>query len=82
MQRTEAGEEAAELRGQIEEANSLREVVRETVKLWRRHHLTYDQIKHVVEDVRHQLDLSAPKERRRTVDRLDREKSGQRSRNG
>ena len=41
------------------------------VKLWRKHHLTYDQIKHVVEDVRRALGLAAPKERRRTVDRLD-----------
>lgn len=63
----------AELRGQIAEANSLREVVRETVKLWRKHHLTYDQTKHVVEDARRALGLAAPKERRRTVDRLDRE---------
>ncbi|WP_194165383.1 hypothetical protein [Deinococcus terrestris] len=45
----------------------------ETVKLWRKHHLTYDQTKHVVEDARRALGLAAPKERRRTVDRLDRE---------
>lgn len=51
----------------------MREVVRETVKLWRKHHLTYDRTKHVVEDVRRELGLSAPRERRRTVDRLDRE---------
>lgn len=51
----------------------MREVVRETVKLWRKHHLTYDQTKHVVEDARRALRLAAPKERRRTVDRLDRE---------
>ena len=47
--------------------------MRETVKLWRKYHLTYDQTKHVVEDVRRELGLAAPKERRRTVDRLDRE---------
>ncbi|GGB81952.1 hypothetical protein GCM10008019_42690 [Deinococcus soli (ex Cha et al. 2016)] len=47
--------------------------MRETIKLWRRHHLTYDQTKHVVEDARRALGLAAPKERRRTVDRLDRE---------
>lgn len=45
------------------------------VKLWRRHHLTYDQTKHVVEDVRRELRPSAPRERRRTVDRLDREET-------
>lgn len=72
MSQAESEEEAAEFRGQNENANSLREVVRETVKLWRRHHLTYDQTKHVVEDVRRELGLAAPKERRRTVDRLDR----------
>lgn len=73
MAQVKQGEGAAELRGQTAEANSLREVVRETVKLWRRHHLTYDQTKHIVEDVRRELGLSAPRERRRTVDRLDRE---------
>ncbi|GAA5535184.1 tyrosine-type recombinase/integrase [Deinococcus aluminii] len=73
MSRAEPRGEAAELRGQSGKANSLREVVRETVKLWRRHHLTYDQTKHVVEDVRRELGLAAPRERRRTVDRLDRE---------
>jgi len=46
--------------------------VRETVKLWVRHHLTYDQTKHVVENARRELRLAAPKERRRTVDRLGR----------
>lgn len=73
MLRAEPREKAVELRGQTGEANSLREVVRETVKLWRKHHLTYDRTKHVVEDVRRELGLSAPRERRRTVDRLDRE---------
>ncbi|GAA5515069.1 tyrosine recombinase XerC [Deinococcus carri] len=53
----------------------MREVARETVKLWRRHHLTYDQTKHVVEDARRALGFAAPRERRRTVDRLDREES-------
>jgi hypothetical protein len=38
-----------EVRGQNEEPNSLREVARETAKLWRKHHLSYDQSKHVVE---------------------------------
>lgn len=53
----------------------MRQVVRETVKLRRRHHLTYDQTRHVVEDVRRELGLSAPRERRRTVNRLDREEA-------
>ena len=73
MPRAEPAEKGVELRGQTGEANSLREVVRDTVKLWRKHHLTYDQTKHVVEDVRRALGLAVPKERRRTVDCLDRE---------
>jgi integrase/recombinase XerD len=60
------------VRGQTEQAKSLSEVAKETAKLWRKHHLTYDQTKHVVEQARRELQLSAPAERRRTVDRLDR----------
>ena len=60
------------VRGQTEEANSLRDVVRQTAQLWRKHHLTYDQTKHVVEQARRELHLEAPRERRRTVERLDR----------
>ena len=37
------------IRGQIEEANSLRNLARQTTRLWRKHHLPYDQTKHVVE---------------------------------
>lgn len=47
-------------------------VVSQTVRLWRRHHLTYDQTKYIVERVRHQLDMQPPTRRRRTVQRLDR----------
>ena len=61
-----------EVRGQNQEANSLREVARETAKLWRKHHLSYGQSKHVVEQTRRELGLEAPRERRRTVERLDR----------
>ena len=61
-----------EVRGQNEEENSLPEVARETAKLWRKHHLSYDQSKHVVEQTRRELGLEAPRERRRTVERLDR----------
>lgn len=72
MQRTPQLVDNAELRGQMAEANSLRPVIQDTIKLWRKHHLTYDQTKHVVEQVRHALQLSVPTTRRRTVDRLDR----------
>jgi len=47
-------------------------LARQTAHLWRKHHLTYDQTKHVVEHIRRELQIEAPKERRRTVDRLDR----------
>ncbi|MDQ3396759.1 MAG: site-specific integrase [Deinococcota bacterium] len=64
-----------EMRGQIPEAkfvSSLSEVIRETTRLWRRNHLSYDQSRYVIEQVRRELELSRPKERRRTVARLDR----------
>jgi integrase/recombinase XerD len=47
-------------------------VARATAQLWRKHHLTYDQTKQVVEQARRALHLAAPQQRRRTVDRLDR----------
>ena len=72
MARAEKQVDEEELRGQTDEANSLGAVVLETVKLWRRHHMSYDQTKHVVEQVRRELKLSAPRARRRTVERLDR----------
>ena len=45
-------------------ADGLGDVVRETTRLWRKHHLGYDQTKDVVELVRRRLT-------RRTVNRLD-----------
>lgn len=63
----------ADVRGQIGDANfSLQVVACETARLWRRHHLDYDQTKNVVEQARKALGLRAPQERRRTVERLDR----------
>ncbi len=64
-----------ERRGQTAKAPSrtdLAAVVRETMRLWRKHHLGYDQTKYVVEQVRHRLDLRPPVTRSRTVERLDR----------
>jgi integrase/recombinase XerD len=49
----------------------LTEVLRETTKLWRKHYLSYDQSRYVVEQVWHALKLSAPRERPRTMERLD-----------
>ena len=57
------------LRGQKPKANvpqDMAEVLRETTKLWRKHHLSYDQSRYVVAQVRHTLQLSAPRVRRRT----------------
>ena len=65
-------QQSSRVRGQFDEANSLRAVARATAKLWRKHHLTYDQTKHVVEQARREMNLAAPRQRRRTVDRLDR----------
>ena len=72
MPRRHAGSHSPEVRGQKRKANSLREAVSQTTKLWRKYHLTYDQTKHVVEQTRRELGLEAPRERRRTVERLDR----------
>jgi integrase/recombinase XerD len=47
-------------------------VIRETTRLWRKHHLSYDQTKYVVEQVRRRIGLATPTHRPRTVERLDR----------
>jgi integrase len=65
---------ASTMRSQTPKAKSapdMTEVLRETTKLWRKHHLSYDQSRYVVAQVRRALQLSAPRERRRTVARLD-----------
>ena len=61
-------------RGQTAKAQSatgLAEVARATSRLWRKHHLSYDQSKYVVERARRTLFLEPPRIRRRTVKRLD-----------
>jgi integrase/recombinase XerD len=52
-------------------AQGLGDVVKETTRLWRKHHLGYDQTKYVVEQARRRLTLQPPRTRRRTVNRLD-----------
>jgi integrase/recombinase XerD len=59
------------LRGQKAIAHSLDPVVQETFRLWRKHHLSYDQTKYVVEQVRRRLALEPPRQRNRTVARLE-----------
>jgi integrase/recombinase XerD len=70
------GVSGADVRGQAVKAHNaeaLAGVIRAMVRLWRRHHLDYDQTKYVVEQVRRHLALTPPRTRRRTVDRLDRQ---------
>ena len=52
-----------ELRSQTDKAKSLAGVVLETVKLWKKHHLSYDQSKQVVEGARQELSLSASRKK-------------------
>ena len=66
-------------RGQTAKAPShadLAGVVRQTARLWRKHHLGYDQTKYIVEQVRRRLGLTPPATRPRTVERLDRAEVG------
>ena len=51
--------------------SGLTEIVSKTVRLWRKHHLGYDQTKCVVEQARRRLKLQSPGTHRRTVNRLD-----------
>jgi integrase/recombinase XerD len=48
----------------------LKSVIVETKKLWRRHHLSYDQARYVAKEVRRQLSIERPKTRQRVVARL------------
>jgi len=61
----------SKLRGQKAGAHSLDEVVQQTFRLWRKHHLGYDQTKYIVERVRRRLALEPPRMRTRTVARLE-----------
>ena len=59
------------LRGQKAILHSLDEVIQDTLRLWRKHHLGYDQTKYVVEQIRRRLGLKPPRTRHRTVVRLE-----------
>ena len=52
-------------------SNDLTAVITQTLRLWRKAHLNYDQTKYVVEQVRRQLQLDPPRTRQRSVERLD-----------
>lgn len=69
-----SGPKRLKMRGNRAKAHfpsGLAEIVSETVRIWRKHHLGYDQTKYVVEQVRRRLKLQPQGARRRTVDRLD-----------
>ena len=47
-------------------------VITDTLKLWRRHHLTYDQTRYVAKEVRRALAIARPATRPRVIARLSR----------
>jgi len=67
--RNRAGVRGSRTKAQLSAA--LADVVLETTRLWRKHHLGYDQTKYVVEQTRRRLKLEPPGTRRRMVERLD-----------
>src|SRR5215470_1089471 len=56
----------------VQSGTALTDVITQTLRLWRKAHLDYDQTKYVVEQVRRRLRLDPPRTRRRSVERLDR----------
>ncbi len=53
--------------------DSLKAVISATTKLWRKHHLSYDQARYVSKEVRRSLGIERVKIRKRVVHRLSRE---------
>lgn len=53
--------------------NSLKALISATTKLWRKHHLTYDQARYVSKEVRKALGIVRVKTRQRVVERLSRD---------
>ena len=53
--------------------NSLKELFSATIRLWRKHHLTYDQARYVSKEVRTTLRIERVKSRKRVVQRLSRD---------
>ena len=45
----------------------LQAVIQVTQKLWRRHHLSYDQTRYVAKEVRRALELERPQVRTRVI---------------
>jgi integrase/recombinase XerD len=59
--------------GKAKSSKTLKSLIAETAKLWRRHHLTYDQARYVAKEVRNSLEIERTKTRKRVVERLSRE---------
>ena len=59
--------------GKAKSSKTLKNLIAETAKLWRRHHLTYDQARYVAKEVRSSLEIERTKTRKRVVERLSRE---------
>jgi integrase/recombinase XerD len=53
--------------------SGLQSVITATKKLWRHHHLTYDQARYVAKEVRRALSIERPQTRQRVVARLSRD---------
>lgn len=53
--------------------NGLKELISATIKLWRKHHLTYDQASYVSKEKRKALGIERVKSRRRIVQRRSRD---------
>lgn len=53
--------------------NNLKALISATTRLWRGHHLTYDQARYVSKEVRRALGIGRVKTRKRVVERLSRD---------
>lgn len=53
--------------------DGLKSLISATTKLWRKHHLTYDQARYVSKEARGALGIERVKTRKRVVDRLSRD---------
>src|SRR2546423_6222032 len=53
--------------------NSLKALISTTTKLWRKHHLTYDQARYVSKEVRKSVGIERVKTRKQVVNRLSRD---------
>src|SRR5215470_18985738 len=54
------------------QSTPLATVITDTLKLWRRHHLTYDQTRYVAKEVRRAMAIARPLTRQRVITRLSR----------